>query len=373
MIPLTFLFLLAGLPGAPATPASPVLPEGGGEHAFQPIGTLFPERSSHPAAISKDGRTVVGTAGTGLGLRAFRWTRPTGMQGIHPDKWDHETFAFAVSADGSRIAGDGADETGNHRQAFLWTREEGVSKGLGFVGAGFFSTARAILPDGTVLGFATAADNLSSVVAWTAGSDATVVLVPGTPDYVVWPAFARELKDGRFEFFGTAWHAPTAHASGVSWSARPGFTRLGPFPEKYVIVMPNDMARDGTLVCSGIPAAGPGRALALLPGGEVRELPTPGGFGSTALAISEDGGRIVGTMYAGPNQASVLWERTAHGEFELHALQSVLLAAGVLPPAAGWLLHTATDVSGDGELICGEGLNSGAQRIEGWVARVPRR
>jgi probable HAF family extracellular repeat protein len=100
-------------------------------------------------AVSADGTVAVGlvdyfSAGT---ARAFRWTVSGGMQQLSNTGNFYEARAFAVSADGSVVAG--TYYTGpNAMRAFRW--ENGVVQDLGDLGAGW-SVAQAISADGTTV------------------------------------------------------------------------------------------------------------------------------------------------------------------------------------------------------------------------------
>jgi probable HAF family extracellular repeat protein len=122
---------------------------------MQGIGYLRPNGvSSRANAISRDGTTIVGDSqsnGHFTPTEAFVWTQSGGMQGLPllPGSPYPETYARAVSANGSVIVGAGETPSG-HGHAVRW--EAGVALDLGTVGDRWFSTALAVSDDGSVIG-----------------------------------------------------------------------------------------------------------------------------------------------------------------------------------------------------------------------------
>jgi probable HAF family extracellular repeat protein len=111
------------------------------------------------AAVSADGSTVVGYGAISLGqepgVEAYRWTQATGGVGIGflPD--GTESQAFGVSGDGSVVVGWSyalsEELTLEYAEAFLWTQGAGML-GLGeLLGAGSYSVAYDVTPDGSVV------------------------------------------------------------------------------------------------------------------------------------------------------------------------------------------------------------------------------
>lgn len=122
---------------------------------MESLGTLGGD-SSTAYDVSANGNVVVGTSeldNVNFLNRAFRWTEQDGMVDLGiPDGWDQnqspETYARAVSADGSVIAGNGSYFGGG--DAFRW--EGGQFTLLGKLGEGFgYSTAWDISGDGNVI------------------------------------------------------------------------------------------------------------------------------------------------------------------------------------------------------------------------------
>lgn len=76
-----------------------------------------------------------------------------------------------------------------------------------------------------------------------------------------------------------------------------------------------------------------------------------GGFSSEALSVSADGSTIVGWGAYESGRRAFIWDET-NG---MRLLEDVLAGAGV--ELFGWTLLTATDISADGTIIVGQGLN----------------
>lgn len=109
-------------------------------------------------AISEDGSTIAGqSSDPGLGTQAFLWfvsggavTGTMGL-GVLPGGTFHSAEALAISSDGSTVVGQSDSTPG--RQAFLWNATDGM-QGLGDLpGGNFLSGAKAVSADGkTVVG-----------------------------------------------------------------------------------------------------------------------------------------------------------------------------------------------------------------------------
>lgn len=126
------------------------------------LGVLDNGGWSQASAISADGSVVVGQGGTPLGTRAFRWVEGgtagdpgnPQMQNLGTIMGD-ESYAYGVNADGSVVVGE---IYYGDAVAFRWV--EGSTGGepdnpqmhvLGWLTGGFFSQARAVNADGTVV------------------------------------------------------------------------------------------------------------------------------------------------------------------------------------------------------------------------------
>jgi len=107
------LLLLTGCAAATAASQSP--------DSFQGLGFLPGSNASMAYAISADGSTVVGQGG-----QAWRWSATTGMVGLGflvPSL--HYSATIAVNSNGSVIVGIGEPHGGGY-QAFRWTATTGM-------------------------------------------------------------------------------------------------------------------------------------------------------------------------------------------------------------------------------------------------------
>ena len=119
-------------------------------------------------AVSADGSIVVGQSlsSTTEGPRAFRWTQDGGFEPLT----DARSFATAISADGTTIAGS----IGAHgaTRAFRWTEAGGLVE-LGLLEGGTSADAYGVSGSGAVIvGRSVGAGNLSTAVRWTEAGEA---------------------------------------------------------------------------------------------------------------------------------------------------------------------------------------------------------
>lgn len=104
-------------------------------------------------AISDDGSVIAGFARDGeIGkMRAIRWTEAGGIESLGVLREDGTSFGYGVSGDGSTIVGSSHNPTsGIWQEAFRWTEAGGMSE-LGKINNGDFSVARATSYDGSVI------------------------------------------------------------------------------------------------------------------------------------------------------------------------------------------------------------------------------
>jgi uncharacterized membrane protein len=87
---------------------------------------------------------------------------------------------------------------------------------------------------------------------------------------------------------------------------------------------------------------------------------------AVALAVSDDSTVVVGTSGYQPPTDAFIWTH----ETNMIKLSDYLTSKGITGHET-WTLVTATDISPDGKIIAGTGINNVAQRIEGFVVRLP--
>jgi probable HAF family extracellular repeat protein len=98
--------------------------------------------------VSADGSVIVGwseTFASPSGTKAFRWTPVGGMVNLGSLPGASDSRAWAVSADGAVVVGNGSAATGYQGSAFRWTQAAGMTA-LGISG-----TATAVSADGQVI------------------------------------------------------------------------------------------------------------------------------------------------------------------------------------------------------------------------------
>jgi probable HAF family extracellular repeat protein len=87
--------------------------------------------------------------------------------------------------------------------------------------------------------------------------------------------------------------------------------------------------------------------------------------GSEALGVSGDGSFVVGMSPSDTGSTAFLWDE-AHG---MRALAQILIDELGLD-LTGWTLTRATDISADGNVIVGWGMNPNGES-ESWIAVIP--
>lgn len=325
------LVLALLLPGA-ASKASPL---------FMGLGDLPGGRFDSVAeAISPDGSVVVGRSDTASGTEAFRWTAATGMLYLGGLPGSSTSTGQGVSAGGAIIAGRSSSPI----EAFRWSESAGF-QGLGGIQTG----ARDISFDGSVIvGTQQAGGGIP--YRWTQstglvdlginGGDANAISGDGS----VIVGFRQDslFRDEAFR-----------------WIAGTGEVGLG-FLSGDNASEARDVSADGAIV---VGSSGSNRKTAFRwtqGTGMVGLDPLPGAFASSAEGISGDGNLIVGN-----SGGAFIWD----AQQGTRDLRDVLVNDFGLD-LTGWALIAATDVSADGRIIVGTGLNPSGKR-EAWIAAIP--
>ena len=141
---------------------------------MEDLGTLRGDHLSVARALSADGSVVAGNSGWhGIKYsfsRAFRWTQAGGMEDLGTLRTDNsgESVAYALSADGSVVAGKASNDA-NETRAFRWTETGGmVDLGTLRTDNSGSSVARALSADGSVVAGQARNDNGEShAFRWT--------------------------------------------------------------------------------------------------------------------------------------------------------------------------------------------------------------
>ena len=104
-------------------------------------------------------------------------------------------------------------------------------------------------------------------------------------------------------------------------------------------------------------------------GGETVYFDAPGGSSSSARAVSADGSVVVGefVVFGEPGTVAYIWT----ADTGARPLGEVLVDEfGLGAALAGWKLQTASDISGDGRVIAGTGVNPDGC-LQTYVVRLP--
>lgn len=312
------------------------------------LGVLPGGSQSYAEAISADGTTVTGRGDSsdGIGTSVFRWTRTGGMQNLGRFPGDIHASGTAISADGSVIAGI-SDQAG----AFRWTAASGLQSIAvpASTAYGMSADGRAIVGYGGMYG---------GVFRWSVAS-------------------GYENLDGNQPTGSATW----GYATSADGSAVVGFTEARATVWRSVVgTGAADIAQDlGVLVGGRYSIAtaisGDGAAIAgygetsvietehalrwTISGGHwiMRDLGAPGdAYTARGLAISGDGAIIVGSYQSATTGGALLWT-AATGALDLNVY---LASRGV--DLAGWHLGVATGISADGTAITGTGAFDGNVR-----------
>ena len=318
------------------------------------IGPVVSANINDPSGVtdvSDDGEVIVGTAPFGsqpnpitgqLPRRAFRWTAATGMQdlGAFPGlSLLDESWATAVSADGTTVIGYAEDSSGGERFAFRWTAATGMQDlgSLGPAGAPVIASAIAVSADGTVV-VGESSDNVSfRPFRWTVQSG-MIALGSGSPGFR--GRASAVSADGSivaFNEFPLTTPGFPLPAPAYRWTAQTGAVPLG----NYTVVA---MSADGESIIGNVPTVSSSNAYRWrLLAGWMPLGGLPASQGSMALDISADGSVVVGSSIVATgllNQlTSVRW--TTEGISELATVAGASSSALV------------TCVSGDGSVLAG--------------------
>lgn len=332
---------------------------GAASFTFTPLGGLAGSYLENGATeVSADGTVVVGRSGASLAVfrDAFRWTKNEGMVDLGALSGSSISEAYSVSADGTFIVGYSAS------QAFRWTASEGMV-GLGDLpGGSFLSVGRGVSGDGGVVVGESISTSGREAFRWTPSSG-----MVGLGD----------LEGGGFFSIAFDVSADGATVVGVGvtstgrqafrWTAGEGMVGLGDLPGGITQSTALSASSDGAIVV-GWGNSELGREAFRWTAGDgmvgLGDLPG-GGFESLASDISADGTVIVGQGSSNSGQEAFIW--TDRGG--LTVLQDVLITGGVTN-LEGWKLTHASGVSADGRTIVGYGIDPDGYE-KAWVATVP--
>ncbi|MFN0010411.1 MAG: hypothetical protein ACKVS8_02075 [Phycisphaerales bacterium] len=311
-----------------------------GSGTISPLGTLNPTFfSSAVFGVSGDGRYAAGQSlQVDGGINLYNVGVRCDTQGLPNPKWRslgalpgavNNSTAFAISADGSRLAGVAKSIVNNEEtdQAFRYVVTSdspfaGTMTGLGFLPGTTTSQGSAISADGNIV-------------------------------------------------VGASLNPFTGFVHAFTWTAPGPLQALPEPPGMTGLSVASGISGDGSTIVGGYAAGGAGqRAVRWTSayGGEL--LPELAGAPATpnsgARGASGDGRIIVG--YATSNDPTADGEAVAWTYRGVMPIKAALTSAGV--DTAGWSLFWANAVSADGRIVVGYGRDPQG-RTQAWRAVLP--
>jgi len=317
-------------------------------------------------AVSADGSVVVGAGTSAAGREAFLWTGGDGMVGLgYLPGSTNGSEASSVSGDGAVVVGTSGPE------AFRWTAGTGMV-GLGHL-QGFHSTSPAISADGsTIVGgdctFSYYFPSSCEAFRWTAENGMIGLgLLPGG---VLETVATGVSADGSVVVGYGDWDQSPCDCAGLQcyfdepfrWTAGAGLMELNDLPV-FCNRRASDVSADGSI------AVGTADYYTFLwsEAGEPLILGDPAGgyLISSATGVSGDGSVLVGATTFSSGEEAFIWDR----QNGMRSLREVLASQNG-PDLTGWTLTTARDISRDGRTIVGWGINPDGF-TEAWIATLP--
>ena len=307
-------------------------------------------RSIRPWGMSRDGRFIVGSSDDGRIARAFRWSESSGIQFLlTTERTSGGSRANGVSDNGEMIAGQLiglATET----QAFRWSA--GTVTALGWLpgGAGRGpSYGEAMTPDGKfIVGGSTSSSTSESGSEAFSWSDGSGMSPRGDLSGGFFFSGARALSADGTVIGG--WGNDATGGRAIRWvnGVPLALPNLGAAPNANV----NAVSGDGK-VLAGFSQSGAQswetKPVRWVGDGAAQELGAlPNMPWGVALAANADGSVIVGICYGDANnRAGFVWTAGTG----VRSLKDRLEAAGVA--TAGWTLSEPRAVSADGRVVVG--------------------
>jgi probable HAF family extracellular repeat protein len=342
--------------------------------SFQGLGDLpGGDSESYASAISLDGTTVVGQGLSANGYEAFRWTAAGGIQGL--GDLSGGTFysaAYAVSANGAVVVGEGQSTDG--QEAFRWTASSGAMTGLGDLpGDIFASYATAVNANGSVVaGGAWPANGATQAFRWTSAGGMTG-LTPASGTFMEGTAYGMS-SDGAV-IVGDQGNPDSGSA--FRWTAASGMVTL-PTPRNSSGTLASyssarAVSADGLLIAgqavfrkTTYPPSETQEAILWNAGTFTRLGDLAGGtISAGANDVAAIGSVVVGFSSTDNGYEAFIWDPT-NG---MRRLQDVLETQYQLD-VSGWTLVSAEGISGDGMTIVGWGIDP-LGNTQAWIATLP--
>lgn len=317
---------------------------------------------SQALAVSADGRVVVGQSHSATGREAFRWTRTEGLHGLGFFPGGAYSKATAVSADGAVIVGAAATDT--RLEAFRWRRGEGLRPLGRLYPEPFWSShANAVSADGGVIVGWSQTEVGIEAFRWTDQLGMVALGIGSSNPYA--SSEARSVSADGSVAVGTSGPPHPTHQA-VLWNTAQEITHLGDLPGSNLYSQAQAVSADGRVVVGrGNGSAGP-QAFRWVAETGMRPLEHGPELAETlAFAVSADGRIVAGTANFSTRPTAVLWDAAG----AVMTLAALLQAQGV--EVGDWNLMAATGMSADGRVIVGTARNP-AGLPEAFVATLDR-
>ena len=332
------------------------MPTADAKAIIQDIGHVWTvSPSTFAIGVSADGSTVVGSSsrtGSRPNGSAFRWTNGGVIAALGDlPGGEVNALAFAVSADGTIVAGFSDSEFG--REAFRWTQPEGMV-GLGDLSGGrFLSQIFGMSADGSVMvgsSFPSFARNLEAFRYTEAGGMIGLGDLAGG----IAQSSAEDISSDGAVIVG--WGTSEVGIEAFRWPVTDGMVGLGNLPGGVFNSGASAISANGLVIVghSDNPTAREAFRWTIDTGMVSLASPLGEGHGMIAKDVSADGSVIVGNCETWNSSDAFIWD-TDHG---MRLLQDVLINDFDVD-LTDWHLYTATGVSDDGRVIVGWGDHAG--------------
>lgn len=331
------------------------------------IGHLPDGQQSDALAVSRNGVYVGGSAQSGQGTVAIRWSAKTRkLQNLGTLPGSSSTI-IAISDNGGAMVGKANDEEQGTIQAVRWTKQKGRLTGLGYLpGNSSFSRAQGVSKDGSVVFGFGITSGLFHAFRWTKSGG----MVDLNERFGIDQQFLLYSTSADGKVASGMTYMPDDSSMAVRWSKQEGLTVLGTVAGGSASSAPS-VSGDGKVAVGSCSANGKLQACRWVETGPAQGVGFISGYdNSYLLATSGDGAVAVGQAFSFDASAgkvarvAIIWSE-AHG---LWKLQDVLETDYGLD-TAGWKLEVATGISSDGKTIVGTGKNPEGEP-EGWVVSL---
>jgi len=309
-------------------------------------------------AVSADGSTVVGTANLSNGLEAFRWTLADGMRtlGDLPSGL-FGNDAFDVSRDGSIVVGVNRFVSGN--EGYYWSVEEGYLPITGTEITGSVGVS-AVSGDGSVVVGSAQISGHRQAYQWTAANGVVPLgLFSDAPGFT--HAYDVSGDGAVIVGYGTVPAGTDQWHEAFRWTEAGGMEGLGLLQGGTHFTRAHAVSTDGTIIVGN---GDVGDATHGFRWSEETGMEVLGEF--TPLGVSADGSTIVGIRdLDSALSRAMIWDEQ-HGARDLKYVLELDFGLDL----GDWILRDAFDVSDDGTVIVGSGINPEGGS-EAFVALIP--